>query len=58
LIIDKQGARSSVVERAAHNRLVVGSNPTGPTFHLFVWQRKKLNNWFAKLDFPLTPVTI
>jgi hypothetical protein len=21
-----------VVERAAHNRLVVGSNPTGPTF--------------------------
>ena len=26
-----QGARSSVVERPAHNRLVVGSNPAGPT---------------------------
>ena len=25
------GARSSVVERPAHNRLVVGSNPAGPT---------------------------
>ncbi len=24
------GARSSVVERPAHNRLVVGSNPAGP----------------------------
>ena len=25
-------ARSSVAERAAHNRLVVGSNPAEPTF--------------------------
>ena len=27
-------ARSSVAERAAHNRLVVGSNPAEPTFVL------------------------
>ena len=26
----KSGARSSAAERTAHNRLVVGSNPTGP----------------------------
>ena len=26
-------ARSSVAERTAHNRLVVGSIPTGPIFH-------------------------
>ena len=26
------GARSSAAERAAHNRLVVGSNPAEPTF--------------------------
>ena len=26
------GARSSAAEQAAHNRSVVGSNPTGPTF--------------------------
>ena len=25
-------ARSSAAEHAAHNRLVVGSNPTGPIF--------------------------
>jgi hypothetical protein len=25
-------ARSSAAERTAHNRLVVGSNPTGPIF--------------------------
>ncbi len=29
-----QRARSSVAERTAHNRLVVGSIPTGPTFTL------------------------
>ena len=27
-------ARSSVAEQAAHNRLVEGSNPSGPIFHL------------------------
>ena len=27
----KERARSSVAERPAHNRLVVGSNPAGPT---------------------------
>ena len=31
-------ARSSVAERPAHNRLVIGSNPVGPTIWL-------LNGW-------------
>ena len=30
------GARSSAAERSAHNRLVVGSNPTEPTYFLYV----------------------
>ncbi len=30
-ISESRGARSSVVERSAHNRLVVGSIPTEPT---------------------------
>ena len=31
IILLAQGARSSAAERAAHNRLVAGSNPAGPT---------------------------
>ena len=31
--IDEFGARSSVAERSAHNRLVAGSIPAGPTMY-------------------------
>lgn len=31
IIFEAEGARSSAAERAAHNRLVEGSNPSGPT---------------------------
>ncbi len=30
-------ARSSAAERAAHNRLVAGSNPAGPTKKSLTW---------------------
>ena len=34
--LNKDWARSSVAERTAHNRLVAGSNPAGPTFDRFL----------------------
>ena len=41
------GARSSLVEQTAHNRLVVGSIPTGPTILLrFVSEAPDLGGLF------------
>jgi hypothetical protein len=40
----KAGARSSAAEQAAHNRSVVGSNPTGPTFFKQIRQFSKHYN--------------
>lgn len=49
-------AYSSVVERTAHNGLVVGSNPTKPKysymdFNLQTYKRHKIKEYFQKLDF-------
>jgi hypothetical protein len=50
-----QGARSSAAERTAHNRLVVGSNPTGPTFLSFSRvQFNWLDSFAVKIGFDKT----
>ena len=47
------------LERAAHNRLVVGSIPTGPT-NILSWSllslRRRAHNWTRSNDVPTFPI--